>query len=41
MILEIPFIGVFPVTVVWAVIQAGIIGMLYSKTVKDSYAKPA
>ena len=41
MILEIPFIGVFPVTVVWAVIQAGIISMLYSKTVKGSYAKPA
>jgi len=41
MILEIPFIGVFPVTVVWAVIQVGIIGILYSKTVKDFYANPA
>jgi hypothetical protein len=41
MILEIPFIGVFPITVVWAAVQLGIIGILYSRTVNAFYAKPA
>lgn len=38
--LETPVTGVLPVSVVWAVIQMGIIGIQYSKTVKDFYTKP-
>lgn len=41
MMLELPFVGVFPVTVVWAMLQVVIIGVLTRRTVKDYYVKSA
>jgi hypothetical protein len=38
---ELPIIGVFPVTAVWAILQVVIIGVLTRKSVKDYYALSA
>jgi hypothetical protein len=38
MVGELPIIGVFPTTVVWAILQVAIIGVLMLKSVKGHYA---
>ena len=41
MLVELPLIGVFPITVFWAAVQVVIIGVLMRRTVKSHYAKSA
>jgi hypothetical protein len=40
MIGELPIIGAFPITVAWAILQAGIIVLMTRKSVRDHYAMP-